>query len=67
MLRVPAYVSESADKARSEPEGSTMYMVGYSAAQIGSAPNQETAGRLENLASTSYEEVLRDKVMPEFR
>ena len=40
-----------------------MYMVGYSAAQIGSAPNRETAERLENLASISYEDVLRNKVM----
>ena len=32
LLRIPAYVSESAEKARSEPEASTTYMVGYSAA-----------------------------------
>ena len=63
LLRIPAYVSESAEKARSEPEASTTYMVGYTAAQIGSAPNQETADRLQRLADISYEEVLRHKVM----
>ena len=63
LLRIPAYVSESAEKARSEPEASTTYMVGYSAAQITSAPNQETADRLERLANISYEDVLRHKVM----
>ena len=63
LLRIPAYVSESAEKARSEPEASTTYMVAYSAAQIGSAPNQETVDRLRRLANISYEEVLRHKVM----
>ena len=63
LLRIPAYVSESAKKARSEPEASTTYMVGYTAAQIGSAPNQETTDRLQRLANISYEEVLRHKVI----
>ena len=63
MLRIPAYVSESAEKARSEPEASTTYMVGYTAGQIESAPNQETADRLERLAKITYQEVLRHKVM----
>ena len=63
LLRIPAYVSESAEKARSEPKASTTYMIGYTAAQIGSAPNQETVDRLQRLANISYEEVLRDKVM----
>ena len=40
-----------------------MHMVGYSAAQIGSAPNQEAAERLQRLANISYCEVLRRKVM----
>ena len=38
-------------------------MVGYTAGQIGSAPNQETADRLRRLAGITYEEVLRHKVM----
>lgn len=63
MLRIPAYVSEDANKARSDPEASTMYMIGYSAAQISSAPNQETTDRLQRLNNISYEEVLRHKVM----
>ena len=63
MLRIPAYVSENAEKARSEPEASTTYMVGYTAGQIAAAPNQETADRLKRLASITYEEVLRHKVM----
>ncbi len=63
LLRIPAYVSESAENARSEPEASTTYMIGYTAAQIASAPNQETADRLRRLADISYEEVLRHKVM----
>jgi alkanesulfonate monooxygenase SsuD/methylene tetrahydromethanopterin reductase-like flavin-dependent oxidoreductase (luciferase family) len=63
LLRIPAYVSESAENARSEPEASTTYMIGYTAAQIASAPNQETADRLRRLADVSYEEVLHHKVM----
>ena len=63
LLRIPAYISESADKARSEPEASTTYMIGYTAGQIDSAPNKETVERLENLAKLSYEDVLHHKVM----
>ena len=63
MLRVPAYISENSQKARSEPEASTMHMINYSAAQIGSAPDQKTAERLQRLANVSYDDVLRDKVM----
>ena len=63
MLRIPAYVSENAEKARTEPEASTMHMIGYSAAQVGSAPNEETADRLQRLNTISYDEVLRHKVM----
>ena len=63
LLRIPAYVSESTKKARTDPEASPMYMIGYSAAQISSAPNQETAERLQRLDSTSYDDVLRHKVM----
>ena len=63
LLRIPAYVSESAERAHSEPEASTTHMISYSAAQIGSAPNQETVERLERLSDISYEDVLRDKVM----
>ena len=40
-----------------------MYMINYSAAQIGSAPDQKTAERLQRLANVSYDDVLRDKVM----
>ena len=63
LLRIPAYVSDDAEKARSEPEASTMYMIGYSAAQIGSSPSEETTERLQRLAKISYDEVLRHKVM----
>ena len=63
MLRIPAYVSENAERARSDPEASTMYMMGYTASQVDVAPNQETVKRLERLSSITYEEVLRHKVM----
>ena len=63
LLRIPAYVSDNAEKARSEPEASTMYMIGYSAAQIGSSPSQEVTARLERLAKVTYDDVLRHKVM----
>lgn len=62
-LRIPIYISNDPVKARSEPEESTMHMINYSAAQIGSAPNQETAERLKHLADIRYEEVLNTKVM----
>ena len=63
VLRIPAYVAESAANAYAEPEGSTMYMTAYSARQIGSAPTEEVAERLERMRTVTYDELQREKVM----
>ena len=63
VLRIPAYVAEIAANAYAEPEGSTMYMTAYSARQIGSAPTEEIAGRLERMRTVTYDELLREKVV----
>ena len=62
-LRIPVYVAESAAKAYAEPEGSTMYMTAYSARQIGSAPTEEVAERLERMRTVTYDELVREKVV----
>ncbi len=63
LLRIPAYISDDPQKARLEPQDSTMHMINYSAAQIASAPNNETIKRLQKLANISYDDILKNKVM----
>ena len=63
LLRIPAYISDNPEKAKLEPKDSTMHMINYSAAQIASAPNDETIKRLQKLANISYDDILRNKVM----
>ncbi len=64
VLRVPAYLAETAEKARSEPQDSTMYAIQYAARElIGSAASKETAERLQRMASTPYDEILKHRVI----
>ena len=64
MLRIPAYVGESAEKARSEPEASTMHGIRYQATELtGTAANEETAERFRRNATVSYDELLQQRLM----
>jgi alkanesulfonate monooxygenase SsuD/methylene tetrahydromethanopterin reductase-like flavin-dependent oxidoreductase (luciferase family) len=63
-LRIPAYVAETAERARSEPEASTMHALQYAARELSpSAASQEIAERLQRVASTSYDDILKQRVM----
>ena len=63
-LRIPAYVSETEEKARNEPEASTMYGLQYAARELsGSAATPEAAERLRQMGSVPYEEILKQRVM----
>ena len=63
-LRLPAYVAETAEQARSEPEASAMHAIQYAATElIRSAASQETAERIRRVASTSYDDILKQRVM----
>ena len=64
MLRIPAYVAETSERAHSEPMASTMHGIQYAARELGpSAASQETAERIQRLVNTPYEEILRERVM----
>ena len=63
-LRIPTYVAETAQKARSEPEASTMHAIQYAAGElIGSAASQETVERIKHMASVPYDDILRQRVL----
>ncbi|PKB70665.1 MAG: hypothetical protein BZY87_09040 [SAR202 cluster bacterium Io17-Chloro-G6] len=63
-LRIPAYVAETADEARSEPEASAMQAIQYAATElVTTAASQETADRLRRIAATPYDEILKQRVM----
>jgi alkanesulfonate monooxygenase SsuD/methylene tetrahydromethanopterin reductase-like flavin-dependent oxidoreductase (luciferase family) len=68
-LRLPAYVAETADKARSEPEASTMRSYrrlaesfARSASSAGTTASEERAQRAERLADVTYDELLQDRL-----
>lgn len=68
-LRVPVYVAETKEKALSEPEESFMRQfkrlgsqLSRSAASAGADPREERAERAQQLASLTWEQVLREKV-----
>lgn len=63
-LRIPAYVAETAERARSEPEESAMHAVQYGAQELsGSAASEETAERLQRLASVPYDDLLKRRLL----
>jgi alkanesulfonate monooxygenase SsuD/methylene tetrahydromethanopterin reductase-like flavin-dependent oxidoreductase (luciferase family) len=63
-LRLPAYVAETAEQARSEPEASAMHAIQYAATElIRSAASQETAERIRRVASTPYDDILKQRLM----
>src|SRR5215468_1872382 len=63
-LRIPAYVAETAERAYSEPEASTMRAIHYAATElIKTVANPEGAARIQRLASTPYDDILKQRVM----
>jgi alkanesulfonate monooxygenase SsuD/methylene tetrahydromethanopterin reductase-like flavin-dependent oxidoreductase (luciferase family) len=68
-LRIPVYVAETAQRARAEPEESTMRSYrrlsenfARSAASAGTTASEERAQRAERLANVSYDDLLRDRL-----
>ncbi len=63
-LRIPAYVAETAERARVEPEVSTRHAIQYGAQELsGFAASQETAERLQRRASVPYDELLKQRLL----
>ena len=63
-LRIPAYVAETAEQARSEPEVSTMHAIRYAATElITTAANPEIAARIQRTANTPYDDILKQRVL----
>jgi len=69
-LRVPVYVAETYERARSEPEESIMSfyrflgsMLEKSASSAGVRPIEQRAERGQRLQTITYDEALRDKVI----
>jgi alkanesulfonate monooxygenase SsuD/methylene tetrahydromethanopterin reductase-like flavin-dependent oxidoreductase (luciferase family) len=63
-LRIPAYVAETAEQARSEPEASTMHAIRYAATElITTAANPEIAARIQRTANTPYDDILKQRVL----
>ena len=63
-LRIPAYMAETTEKARSEPKASTMHTIEYGARELAlSAASAEGAERLREAANVPYNEILRHRVM----
>ena len=64
VLRVAVYVAETAERARSEPEASTMDQIQYVARElIGSVANQESVERIRRMVNTPYDDILRQRVV----
>ena len=64
MLRIPAYVAETKERAASEPEVSTMAQIRYNVEELSATAT--SPGIIENIKRMSnwtYEDVLRDRVI----
>jgi alkanesulfonate monooxygenase SsuD/methylene tetrahydromethanopterin reductase-like flavin-dependent oxidoreductase (luciferase family) len=68
-IRIPVYVAETAEQARSEPEESTLRAYrrmadtfARSAAEVGAAASEERLERGARLAQVTYDDLLRDRV-----
>jgi alkanesulfonate monooxygenase SsuD/methylene tetrahydromethanopterin reductase-like flavin-dependent oxidoreductase (luciferase family) len=63
-LRIPAYVAETAERARAEPEASTMHAIQYAAQELSNtAASPEIAERLRRTASTPYDDILKQRLL----
>src|SRR5262245_10249859 len=68
-IRIPVYVADTADRARSEPEESTMRAfrrlaenMASSVGAAGTTASEERAERAERLSHLTYEDVLKHRV-----
>jgi alkanesulfonate monooxygenase SsuD/methylene tetrahydromethanopterin reductase-like flavin-dependent oxidoreductase (luciferase family) len=68
-LRIPIYVAETAERARSEPEASTMRSYrrlgetfGRSAGAAGTTADEERVERAQRLSAVSYDDLLRGRL-----
>jgi alkanesulfonate monooxygenase SsuD/methylene tetrahydromethanopterin reductase-like flavin-dependent oxidoreductase (luciferase family) len=63
-LRIPAYIAATDERARTEPEASAMRAIHYAAQElIRTAASQETAQRMQQMASTPYAEVVKQRLL----
>ena len=63
-LRIPAYVAETDEKARSEPEQTTIQFVRMQANELAlSAASEEGAERMRRQANVPYDELLEYRLM----
>ena len=63
-LRIPTYVAETDERARSEPEASTMHQIQFVAKELlGSAVSQENAERIRSAANTPYQDLIDERMM----
>jgi alkanesulfonate monooxygenase SsuD/methylene tetrahydromethanopterin reductase-like flavin-dependent oxidoreductase (luciferase family) len=63
-LRIPVYVAETEERARSEPEASAVRAIRYAAQElIRTAASQETIERMQRMASLPYEEVRAQRLL----
>jgi alkanesulfonate monooxygenase SsuD/methylene tetrahydromethanopterin reductase-like flavin-dependent oxidoreductase (luciferase family) len=63
-LRIPAYVADTAERARSEPEASAMHAIQYAAQElINTAANPEVAARLKEMARTPYDTIRQQRLL----
>ncbi len=64
MLQIPAYLSETTDKAHSDPEASTLHAIQYGARELSrTAASEEIGERLRQMANIPYDEFLQGRVM----
>ena len=59
ILQIPAYVADSAERARSDPEASMMHRLQQVQRSLGKAADQEAFERLSRLSSVGYDDVLK--------
>jgi len=63
-IRLPLYVAETEEKARAEPEASMWHEIRYGARQLSaSAASAEVAERLQRVANSSYDDLLKQRVL----
>ena len=64
LLQIPAYVAETPQRARSEPEASTVHAIRYRAQELlSTVVNPEVRDRIQRNGSASYDEILQGRVM----
>jgi alkanesulfonate monooxygenase SsuD/methylene tetrahydromethanopterin reductase-like flavin-dependent oxidoreductase (luciferase family) len=59
ILQIPGYVAETAERARAEPEASTMHRLAQIQRTLNKAADQEAFERLSRLSAVSYDDVLK--------